>query len=90
VSGVIGHAGVMWIIMATTVTFMAVSTAMLNVSVYLERKNPENKVLFRGVVFAHDLGPVQDQNRQVRKGMAKTGLVVPAPPRRLLNGIAGP
>jgi hypothetical protein len=88
-SGVFGQVPIMWIIMAATLTFMGAATGILNISLYRERKNPENKLIPRNTIFNHDLGPVHQQNRKTRQGMAKTGLVVPGPPRHLLKGQLG-
>lgn len=86
VSGVISHESVMWIVMAAALTFMGTTTGILMGSLYLERKNPQNKILTRSTIFTHDLGPVQDHNRHTRRGMKSTSLIVPNPPRRIIKG----
>jgi hypothetical protein len=89
VSGYLGAAPVMWIIMASTLTFMGASAGILTASMYLERKNPLNKIKVLGTIFPHDLAPMSQHNRQVRRGAAKERVVVQLPTRRIIKGQLG-
>lgn len=89
VSGYLGHAPIMWIIMAGTLTFMGASVGILAASYYRERQNPLNKLMIRNTIFFHNLADPPQHNRQTRQGSAKAKVVVPLPPRRLTQGQLG-
>lgn len=57
VSGWLGGVPIMWIVMASTVVFGAVSLGVLCLSQYMERKSPLNKLKFIGTRIAADLSP---------------------------------
>jgi len=58
-AGFFGGLPLMWIIMATSLTFAGITHGMLRTSEYLERKNPSNKLSFIGVHFDCELLPAQ-------------------------------
>lgn len=89
VSGYLGSFPLMWIIMAATLTFMGAAVGILNASQYRERRNPINKVMVRNTIFFHNLADMPQENRQIRRGIAKAKVVVALPPRRIIAGQLG-
>jgi len=88
-SGWLGGVPLMWIVMATALTFMAVSAGMLTASMYLERKNPLNKLQITKTLFNYDLVPITPPNRHQERATPKRG--TPAVPafRHFVHGQLG-
>lgn len=79
-AGIFGHIPIMWVIMATAVSFAATCVGILNSSNYLERKNPAHKLQVLKTLFNFDLVPAGGPNRKQRlAAKAQGGLpAVPA------------
>jgi hypothetical protein len=56
-AGILGHIPLMWILMATILAFMGASVELLAASLYIERKNPQNKLTYLGTHLNRDLHP---------------------------------
>ncbi len=70
-AGIFGHLPLMWVLMASGVMYAAMMTGLLRGSEYLERKSPQNKLIFVGTYFQVDLEPTNmpqlSANRQQRR-----------------------
>jgi hypothetical protein len=69
-AGMISGQPLMWVIMASALAFAGTTLGLLGGSLYLERKNPQNKLKYKGTYFQHDLDPApapQQGNRQQRR-----------------------
>ncbi len=75
-AGLFGGQPLMWVIMASALTFAGSMVGLLGGSLYLERKNPHNKLKYKGTHFQHDLDPAPMPalgNRHQRRGQAARG-----------------
>ena len=70
IAGYLGSFPLMWIIMATSMAFMATAISIMTISLYLERLNPENKISVVQTIFLNDLTPLSVSRQQRRSGQA--------------------
>jgi hypothetical protein len=84
VAGYLGSFPLMWIIMATSLAFMASAISIMTISLYLERLNPENKISVVQTIFLNDLIPLSVNRQQRRSGQVSTTTT-----RHLQNGQLG-
>lgn len=82
-AGIVGGAPLMYVMVAVTVVAAFALWAFQLFSVQKDYNSPLNKLKILNTVFAHDLAPAEEHNRQIRRGVAKTKLIVPARPRRI-------
>jgi hypothetical protein len=89
-AGYFGNVPLMWIIMATVVSFAAVSVGILSSSSYLERKNPAHKLQIIRTLFNFDLVPISGPSRKQRRSASAQG-GAPAVPayRHFIKGQLG-
>ena len=80
-SGAVGHQPLMWILMASALVFMAITTAMLNFNILKERNTPANKIQY-GVVYNMDLAPAP---APIAKGSSSRRLAVIDADARMLG-----
>lgn len=73
ITGIAGHEPWMWIIMATSLTFMATIAAMLFAKYYSFMRSPAHKLRYMGTTYTQDLHPL---NRQGRRTSDTTGRIV--------------
>lgn len=75
-AGWAGHLPLMWVLMAMSLTFMGMTMGLLAGSLYIERKNPLNKLTYT-VIFNCDLSPARPAllgSRQQRRASGKQQL----------------
>jgi hypothetical protein len=89
-AGIFGGIPLMWVFMATALTFMGATVGLLAGSNYIERKNPLNKLSWN-VVFNCDLNPtkaVVTVNRQQRRAVAKRADLPDLSPTQIDKNVA--
>lgn len=75
-AGILGGIPLMWVLMATALAFMGTSGGLLLASLYVERKNPQNKLTYLGTHLRKDLNPAPMPlvgNRQQRRAQRAQG-----------------
>ena len=72
-SGWFGGVPLMWIIVGTTLIFMAVIQSLLRFDEYKERKNPAYKLAVIRTMFNFELVPITGPNRKHRRAAAAQG-----------------
>lgn len=70
-AGYVGHQPVMWIVMASALSFMGVGVGVFFGDTYRDRKSPRNKLLYTGTAFNYDLKPMERRARRA----AATGAI---------------
>lgn len=69
--GYFGNQPLMWVLMASALSFMGVSVGFWFIDNYRQRKSPVNKFLYAGTAFNYDLKPMARQARRA----AATGAI---------------
>ena len=90
IAGVLGSVPAMWIIMAGTITFMAAAQGMLRASEYLERKDPRNKIVWKGTRVGVDLEPTNAPllgNRKQRRAQGAQAAPIVLGANRMQVGV---
>jgi hypothetical protein len=97
--GYLGGQSLMWIAMASFVSFGAASLGILSFSAYRERKNPAHKLVYEGTNFNSELLPAsvpftgnRQQRRQARGQLAQTlspNQIMPSVSRKISKGQIG-
>lgn len=72
-SGWFGGIPLMWIIVGSTLIFMAVTQSLLRMDEYRERKNPAHKLAVVRTLFNFELVPISPPNRKHRRSAAAQG-----------------
>jgi hypothetical protein len=78
ISGWLGDLPLMWIVMASALTFMGAAQGMLRGSEYLDRKNPQNKIVLTGTRVHAEMEPTDvpwaGNRKQRRAGAAQKAI----------------
>ncbi len=94
-TGILGGVPLMWVFMASALTFMAVTQSLLRADEWRERKDPLNKISVVGTYFAGELAPAPlpisppAGNRHQRRAQIAQpqGPVRILPPNALVAGV---
>jgi hypothetical protein len=65
-AGIFGGIPLMWVMVGSSLGFMAVIQGLLRASELKERKTPLNKLRYNGTIFHFDLFPISDNRRSRR------------------------
>jgi hypothetical protein len=89
-SGWVGGVPIMWIMVGSSLIFMAITQSLLRADEYKERKNPAHKLQVLRTLFNFELVPIVGPNRKQRRHSEKEG-TAPAIPafRHLIKGQLG-